>query len=75
MDHSKISTNKLSTVTIKILNKFQVNKINNSKGSVDLKFECLLEKIKEFSYKSIPLIKLSKSKQKLKCWITKGILK
>ena len=45
--------------------------------SVDSKFECLLEKIKEISDKNVPLIKLSKSKQKLKLelWITKGILK
>ena len=76
-DHSKISTKKLSTDTLKILNNFQVYKIINSNGSVDSKFECLLEKVKEIIDKNVPLIKLSKSKQKLKLkpWITKGILK
>ena len=76
-DYSKININKLSIDTSNIFNKFQKYKIINSKDSIDSKFECLLEKVKEISDKNIPTRKLSKSKLKLKSkpWITKGILK
>ena len=76
-DYSKININKLSIDTSNIFNKFQIYKIINSKDSIDSKFECLLEKVKEISDKNIPTRKLSKSKLKLKSkpWITKGILK
>lgn len=76
-DYSKININKLSIDASNIFNKFQIYKIINSKDSIDSKFECLLEKVKEISDKNIPTRKLSKSKLKLKSkpWITKGILK
>ena len=76
-DFSKINTQKLMIDTSKILNKFQIYKIINSKDSIHLKFECFIDKIKEISDKNIPMKKLSKSQLKLKSkpWITKGILK
>ena len=65
-DYSKINSNLLSTDSSIILNKFQIYKIINSRESIDLKFEQLLEKIKKIIEKNIPTRKLSKSKQKLR---------
>ena len=73
----KSSVTNSQMIVLLFLIKFQIYKIINSKGSIDLKFEQLLEKIKEIIEKNIPTRKLSKSKQKLisKPWITNGILK
>ena len=72
-DFSKINTKKLIADASLIFSIHETNNLIQSESSIDTKFNNLIRKIKDLTYKNVPNKKLSKAKLKLKSkpWILK----